>query len=162
MPTFSALRPALLGLIIATISVSACNRGNRSAPAEAAVGNPLIPETKETNSVLKRPVVDLSERVASVTSVKVEQTPTGAIIVATGTAARQGGHNIRLRPTADATSQGILQLEFVLTYPTAQTPIGSERQRQVSAAISLSTQTLQQVRTIRVLAVNNSRETRQR
>ena len=95
----------------------------------------------------------------------VEPTATGAIVYATGVAARQGAFAARLTAANDGAEPdeyGVLSLSFRVTYPRYATNQGSEFSRTVHEAFSLTNLELQRVRTIRVTAAQNTRETRRR
>lgn len=131
---------------------------------EAEEVNPLIPSARR--SVLaRRTPADLSVEVEKVTDLRVEPTATGAIVYATGVAARQGAFAARLTAANDGAEpdeNGVLSLSFRVTYPRYATKQGSEFSRTVHEAFSLTNLELQRVRTIRVTAAQNTRETRRR
>jgi hypothetical protein len=87
-----------------------------------------------------------------VTDLTVERIPGGAIIRATGLAARQGIYAVQLTPENEAE----LPVDGVLTYrlegirPSKPTPIGSKPTREVTAARKLTDQQLAGVQRIRV------------
>lgn len=126
---------------------------------EAETVNPLIPVEDKVDLVRKAEEEETRVLLDAVTEMRVERTPTGAIIYATGLPARQGAFDVALRPNEDA-EDGVLELEFVVNYPEFATQRGSEFSRTVRAAYSLSNGDLRDVRLIRVLAAENARETR--
>ena len=90
---FSAkkLRLPVLALMMALLTLSSCGwfgGGTRSAPeVDDATANPLMPDASGGGLNFGRPEApDPSVRIATVDSLTVERTPTGAIVVATGTA----------------------------------------------------------------------------
>ncbi|MFS4583099.1 hypothetical protein [Phaeobacter sp. C3_T13_0] len=126
--------------------------------------NPLIP-VKNRVSVFTRPdAVDSSVLVQSVSEMRVERTPTGAIVYASGIAARQGAYGVELRldeADIDArTRDATLDFTFRAIYPEYRTAVGTERTRTLRAAVSLTQQQLSSVRSIRVVAAQNARESR--
>ena len=163
-------RAILVALLICLTSVSACGwfgggGGTRGTPAvEDPAANPLMPDTSGRLQFGRREAVDPSVRIATIDSLQVDRTPTGAIVLATGTASREGAFDAALRnPEGQPqVENGVLLLEFVVTYPDRATNLGTAQTRQVQAAASLTTQTLQQIRAIRVIGLENSRETRRR
>ena len=168
---FSAkkLRLPVLALMMALLTLSSCGwfgGGTRSAPeVDDATANPLMPDASGGGLNFGRPEApDPSVRIATVDSLTVERTPTGAIVVATGTATRQGAFDAALRnPSGEPqVENGVLLLEFIVTYPPQATSVGPAQTRQVRAAASLTTQTLRQIRAVRVIAMENSREARRR
>ena len=136
-----------------------------AAPDQAAETgvNPLIPQ-RRTGLTLRPEAVDTTVPIANVTELRIERTPSGAIIYATGVASRQGAYGAELRPDSpDLTPEnGVLSFTFRVSYPRDPTPVGSERTRTVIDAISLSRQELDGVRTIRVSGAGNALESRRR
>lgn len=124
--------------------------------------NPLIPQK---SSMSKRPEkADASVLITSITELRVDRTPTGATILVTGIASRQGAYDVELHlePADDTSPKGTLNFTFRVVYPNDPTPIGSDHTRTVREAYSLSNHDLQGVRLIRVQAEQNVRETRRR
>ena len=124
--------------------------------------NPLIPR-KSSLSLNDRDDIDTRVPVSDVTELKVEQTPAGAIVYVTGVAARQGAFNAVLRPddpSGEPNADGVLILNFLVDYPPKNTAVGGTSLRQVHTARTLSKQTLAATKVIRVVALNNARETR--
>ena len=104
------MRKSLILLVVASLVLASCGwRDSRvnprnwfgrskevaAAPAPEQV-NPLIPKSRGVFSKPIRP--DTSVPVARVTELRVEQTNSGAIIYASGIAARQGAYGARLLP----------------------------------------------------------------
>ena len=138
---------------------------SKSAPVESATDeeevNPLIPEQQTKGIFARAAEEDFSEPVTQISELRVEPTPTGAIIYATAIADRQGAHDVELR-RVDDTEADTLEYVFRVVYPEAATPVGSEHSRTVRAAVTLSEQTLRPIRVIRVTGAANQRETRRR
>jgi hypothetical protein len=125
--------------------------------------NPLIPP--ERTGLFERPdPADSSVLIDRVTKLQIDQTPSGAIILAEGIAGRQGAFNARLKPTADGftSEDGILKLEFRVSYPVYDTPLGPERSREVTEALTLSRQELARINQIIVTGSQNSMQSRRR
>lgn len=124
--------------------------------------NPLIPVQNRVSVFARPDAVDETVLVQSVTDMRIERTPTGAIVYATGIAARQGAYGVELRldeADRDArTRDATLDFTFRAIYPDTRTALGSERT--LRAAVSLSQQQLASVRSIRVVAAQNARESR--
>ena len=125
--------------------------------------NPLIPQrtglfasrrgTEETYAGIPfEEIIDL----------KVERVAGGAVIRATGRAARQGVYQVRLTPE----NEEELPVDGVLTYrlegvrPDFATPAGTPPTREVTAARKLTDQDLRGVNTIRVEGQTNARVAR--
>ena len=138
------MRISIAVLLITGITVSGCGswQGSRANPSnwfgksriagaasDVAVEevNALIPAEKEGGLFSRSgdSEEDVSVAVASVVDLKIEKTPTGAIIYATGLAARQGAHDVRLRLNED-TEGSTLAYSFRAVYPESATPVGSE------------------------------------
>ncbi|MGR3759170.1 hypothetical protein ACUXV3_03420 [Roseobacteraceae bacterium NS-SX3] len=131
--------------------------------AEASSGevNPLIPR-KTGPGLFSRPEAeDTSVLISSVTGMRIERTPSGAIIYAEGLASRLGAHDVELRQS-DTAEAGTLEYEFRAVYPVRPTAVGSEFSRTLRAAASVSAQDLSGVSLIRVKAAANARESRRR
>ena len=97
-----------------------------------------------------------------VTDLRIERIPGGAIIRATGLAARQGIYEVRLTPaTEDETPvDGVLTYRLEGMRPGYATPVGTKPTREVVAARKVTDQTLQGVRSIRVEGVSNAQVSR--
>ena len=165
----------LLLALTATLALAACGQSRLNPmnwgsskrvdvqqPADGGV-NTLLP--KRTTFSLRDDDEDEDNRVlvSDVTQMRVEQTPSGAIVYATGVAARQGAYSAELRPLgekAEPDENGVLTLDFVVAYPSQNTPVGGTSLRQVHTARSLSKQTLETTKLIRVGGANGARETR--
>ena len=132
--------------------------------AEAAEINPLIPQKRLSILNKKEQPIPVGDPIAQITQLRIERTTSGAIIHATGIAAREGAFGAQLTPdTPDETAEnGVLSYTFRVFYPGAPTPFGTQRTRQVTVAHSLSTQQMNGVRSIRVTGAENARESRRR
>lgn len=172
------MRFAIAFLVISGMALSACgglrdSRANpanwfgkskverRAAPVEAEAYNPLIPEQRD--SIFQRKSEEETYEgtaIYAVQGVTVERSAGGAIIKATGVSLRQGAFDVRLWPENDGEP-----VDGVLTYSLravqrADTPQGPEQTRRVSAGQFVTTQTLDAVRTIRVIGQTNAATTR--
>lgn len=136
--------------------------GGRSVATSADAANPLIPQG---SSLISRPkAVDRSEKIAVISELAIEREPGGAIIRAKGIGARQGAYAARLAPiNADMVSEnGTLSFDFLVVYPKAATPVGTELSRSVDVAFTMTNQQLEGVSVIRVNGVQNAQESRRR
>lgn len=167
-------------LLTASMALSACSswrdsRANPSnwfgtstpAPSEFSVddANALIPEQRDGGGLFAGPeVVDNSVAIGVIDELRIDPTPTGAIIFASGTAVRQGAFNAQLvRTVSDELSKdGIVEFTFRVEYPEYQTAQGSDRSRMVSDAITMTTQDLEGIRLVRVVGQRNALESRRR
>jgi len=134
---------------------------SQSEPIEQVENtNPLIPKTgglfardrEAADTYAGRPF-------EQVTELTIERIPGGAIIRATGLAARQGIYQVRLTPENDAEEpvDGVLTYRLEGVRPNSPTPVGARATREVVAARRLTDQTLRAVRSIRVEGVENAR-----
>jgi len=128
-----------------------------------ATTNPLIPEQR--TSVFRRsPDSETYEGTAiyAISSVSVEPTSGGSIVKATGIALRQGAYDVRLTPENDGEAvDGVLTYRLEAVQPTDRRQ-GLEQSRRVSAADFISTQTLSEVQSVRVMGATNAQTARPR
>ncbi|OAN98054.1 hypothetical protein [Sulfitobacter geojensis] len=158
--TIPLLLAATLGLGACTaISESRVNPLNwfgqsRSEPvAQVENTNPLIPRSGGLFANKRAADAVYNGRpFEQVTDLTIERVPGGAVIRATGLAARQGIYAVQLTPE----NEEELPVDGVLTYrlegvrPTAATAIGTKPTREVIAARHVTDQQLAGVRRIRV------------
>lgn len=172
------MRKTLSVLLVTSLVLSACgwrdsrlNPGNwfdKSEPVETGTTepvNPLIPAGGGSTGIFKRPEAqDSSVAIPTITDLAIERTPSGAIIRATGEAARLGayGAHLRLESDEEAAEAGVLEYSFRVSYPESATPQGTAHARKVVVARSLNKGDLEGVRVIRVVAAQNARESRRR
>ncbi len=122
--------------------------------------NPLLPRRASRN---ERPTKSYDGVVVdNVLELKIEPTRSGAIILATGLAARQGAYDVRLIAEDESQSpqNGVLNFRLLTLYPDGKAATGSSQSRRVFVAQSVTSQVLREVRTIRVTAANNSLQRR--
>ncbi|WP_298847992.1 hypothetical protein [uncultured Ruegeria sp.] len=169
-------------LIIATLTLTACSSwrdsrvnpsnwfgSSRSVSAETTsdpnAADALVPKQGDGRGLFsRRDVEDTSIPIGQIDELRIDSTPTGAIIYAAGTAVRQGAYNARLVSVESDENQknGILEFVFRVTYPSSETPQGSERTRMVSDAVNISSQELEGIRLVRVVGQQNALESRRR
>ena len=172
------MKPFLTSLLATSLILSACGWqssrlnpgnwfGNSRPPADVTTpieaSNTLIPAKRV--KIFKRPEAeDTSVLITNITELKINATPSGAIVLAEGVAGRQGAYDAELRPVNPdlADEKGVLELEFRVRYPVTATPVGSNRSREVIDAFSLTNQELQSIRVVRVRAAQNFLESRRR
>lgn len=136
-------------------------RSEPVAPVENS--NPLIPQRSGLfQRARAQEDVYLGRPFEQVTALTVEQVPGGAIIRATGLAARQGIYAVQLTPENDdeAAVDGVLTYRLEGIRPTRATPVGTVPTREVVAARRVSDQQLVGVRQIRVEGALNAQVTR--
>lgn len=172
------MRKTLILLLATALTLSACgtirdSRVNpfnwfgpsRSVPvaAQRENANPLIPRRNGFFSRGRaRETVYVGRPFEQITDVTVEPVPGGAIVRATGLAARQGIYDVRLTPvTADETAEnGVLAYRLEGVRPRRNTPVGAVPTREVIAARRLTDQQLFGVREIRVEGQLNAQVSR--
>lgn len=170
-------RHAIGALLIGTLTLSACGgwRDSRANPrnwfggSEEAIAepveyvNPLIPESEDRARIrIGRSEEDLevpTEPITEITDLRIDRTTSGAIVVATGLAKRQGAFNAQLVPIEDE-AVDTLSFVFEVAYPETATYRGNDATRTIRAAASLTTQDLRRVNKIRVEGATNARESR--
>jgi hypothetical protein len=165
------MRATVTGLLAAALLVSGCAtiRDSRLNPvnwfgrsAEVAVRaetdrNPLLPR----RGAFARPEdVYQGEPIDRITALTIEPLPGGAVLRATGVAARQGPYDVQLTPVEAASTDEILTFTFDRRLPRRGTPMGPEQTREVTVAAHLTDLELAGVRAIRVIAARNARELR--
>ena len=133
----------------------------RAAPVPGETTNPLIPE-KRTSILQRKSDAEryIGTPIYAVEGVVIERSAGGAIIKATGLSLRQGAFDVRLWP-----ENGGKPANGVLTYTLRaiqriDTPQGPVQTRRVEAGQFVSSQTLDQVSEVRVLAQTNTATSR--
>ena len=99
---------------------------------------------------------DPRPRIAQVTSLVIEPTPTGAIVRATGLPPTQGWWGATLAPETDEPVGGEMVYVFRAVPPRDPQPISTVRSRELTVARSLSQQDLAATRTVRVIGARNA------
>lgn len=133
----------------------------QNAPGET---NPLMPGSAGKGMFSRPDPADYSVPIARVTELRVEPTPSGAIVYAAGVAARQGPFQTELRlvTTEEDAEAGVMAFSFRVVYPKDATVVGSELSRTVHDARTLSRQDMDGVKVIRVSGRENALESRRR
>lgn len=167
-------------LLFAAMSVSACggwrdSRANPSnwfgsstpSPTEVSAddADALVPQQSSGKGLFARPdAEDNSVPIAVINELRIDPTPTGAIIYASGTAIRQGAFNAQLARvrSEELSKNGIMEFTFRVDYPEYATVQGNERSRMVSDATTVSNQDLEGIRMVRVVGQQNALESRRR
>jgi hypothetical protein len=163
------MRKTLSVILISTLTLTACGtvRESRINPfnwfgqaRSEPIGkqqntNPLIPERTGIGlfaGLRERDAIYVGIPFEQVTNLSIERVPGGAIIRATGLAARQGYYAVQLTPA----NEDELPVDGVLTYrlegvrPDSNTAVGTVPTREVIAARRLTDQEMAGVRSIRV------------
>ena len=176
------MRKTLTTVLIASFLLAGCGaiRDSRLNPfnwfgrsQEVAVDtgqttetNPLIPRRTGLFSRSRQEYEnrDLTTPIATVSELWVERVPGGAIIRAKGLDATQGAFNVLLVPELDdeVAVDGVLTYTLERQLPLEPRPVGPTQTREVVVARRVTDQTLQGVRTIKVVAAQNARQVRRR
>lgn len=98
---------------------------------------------------------DPRPRIAQVTSLRIEPTPTGAIIRATGLPPTQGWYDAALVPETDEPVNGEMVYVFRAIPPLDAERTSTVQSRELSVARALSAQDLAATRSVRVVGSNN-------
>lgn len=167
-------------LLISSLGLTACNswRDSRAnptnwfgsstpAPSEVSAddANALVPKTREGGGLFSRPEAeDTSVPIAVIDELRIDATPFGAIVYASGTAIRQGAYDARLSlvDSEENKKNGVMEFSFRVNYPSRATPQGTERSRMVTDAINVTSQELEGIRVVRVVGQQNALESRRR
>jgi hypothetical protein len=169
------MRISLSVLLVATMTLGACGAVRDSAlnptnwfgrstseavaATDAGPANPLIPTTRRGLFARRAEAADyIGSPFDEITDLTIEQVAGGAVIRATGRAARQGIYAVQLTPAnADGTPvDGVLSYRLEGVRPDAQTAQGAPATREVTAALKITDQDLRGVSTIRVEGLNNA------
>lgn len=103
------------------------------------------------------PGVPQANLVAQVTTLRVEKSPGGAIIRATGLPPRQGYYDGELvLLTGTSAESGTLTYQFAISAPREDTRVSTTRSREVVVGLFVSSQKLEGVRAVKVLAATNA------
>ena len=99
---------------------------------------------------------DPRPRVAQVTALVIEQTPTGAIIRATGLPPTQGWYAAALVPETDEPVNGEMVYVFRAVPPASPQPVSTVQSRELTVARAISRPMLAQLRVVRVVGAQNA------
>ncbi|MEL7151637.1 MAG: hypothetical protein AAGK71_12935 [Pseudomonadota bacterium] len=110
----------------------------------------------ETAEVPVEVDTDPRPRIAQVTSLRIEPTPTGAIIRATGLPPTQGWYGAVLIPETEDPVNGEMVFVFRAVPPVDPVRVSTVQSRELSVARSLSQQTLAATRIVRVIGAQNA------
>lgn len=166
-------------LLVAALSLGACGIVRNSAlnpvnwfgrstseavaTTDGAPVNPLIPQSTGLFGKRGGDVETYAGKpFDEITDLTVERVSGGAVIRATGLAARQGIYSVRLTPITDDETpiDGVLTYRLEGVEPTKNTATGGPATREVTAARKITDQNLRGVKTIRVEGLRNARVTR--
>lgn len=168
------MRKTLSALLLSTLALAACGSslnpvnwfGNsRSVPVETTAPNtnPLIPDQEGIFASRRNAAaIYRGTPIDTVSDLTIDRVPGGAIIRVTGIAAVQGVYDAQLTPAnpEELPEDGVLIYRLEAVQPANPTAVGSPATRQIIVARHINDSLLAQVRSIRVEAVQNARETR--
>lgn len=140
---------------------------DRPAPVRVEAGekNPLIPQERTglLAQARARDAIYTGQPVDVVKSMAIERVPGGAIIRAIGVSRYQNTYGVRLTlASEDGAENGVLEYRLESIVPEKPIAGGSERQREIIAALSITDQQLEGVRRIRISGATNARESSRR
>jgi len=127
------------------------------AAEDGSTANPLIPNSRRARKNAENAVY-VGTPINSVTELKVERIPGGAIIRATGVSGYQGGYNAFLLPLNEEgqSSKGVLTFRFDIQIPAGAQSGGPTATREVTVARRVTDQDLVGIRSIRVESRTNA------
>lgn len=157
------MKNALLTVTICTV-LTACGGGNNNQGGFWSRVNPFNWFGKQEVQTISPSVTVRDDRklVAQVQDLKVEQVPGGAIVHAKGLADRQGYYDAGLVPQKpeENLKNGKLVLEFRVKPPIDPTQISTKRSREILVARFISSQALEGINSVSVIASQNRRTVR--
>lgn len=161
--TGDTMKTPLLAALIAVTALTGCSRisGSRLNPLNWFGAS--TEETRTTSQVRVETVErrDTRPLVNQITALRVDRVPSGAIVYATGLPPSQGFFAADLvQRNGGVAENGVLVLDFVAIPPRTQTAVGTQRSREITAALFMSEQSLQGVRSIVVRGLSNQRSVR--
>ncbi len=168
------MRTTFTSLVIASVVLSGCStwRDSRVNPSNwfgRASAEPVAASTEDVNPLIPRrgglsasreayrDSLNQTSPIATVTALRIERVPGGAIIRATGVDSRQGAFSVGLIPE----NEDELPVKGVLTYtmerqrPATPQAVGPVQTREVQVGRKLTNQQLSGVRRIRIVAAQN-------
>jgi hypothetical protein len=128
--------------------------------ADGKAVKPLIPQSSGLfGNRNKGPAAYVGQPFDEITNLTIERVAGGAIVRATGLAARQGIYAVQLTPDETAVD-GVLTYRLEGVEPDKNTAVGSPATREVTAARKVTDQNLIGVRSIRVEGLRNAQVAR--
>ena len=134
--------------------------GGQPAPVNASDSNPLVPDTRRTRR--EADYVYQGTPIDTISELKIERIPGGAIIRATGVSQYQGGYNAFLYPmiATDGSTSDVLTFRFDISLPAGARAGGTTQSREITVARRVTEQDLAGIRTIRVEGRQNAQVSR--
>ena len=156
------MKKPLIALVASAFLLSGCAaaRDSRLNPFNW-FGRGQQEDTLATEVEGLQTIPDGRELVAEVISLEIDRTPGGAIIRAVGLPPTQGFYDGELvAEDADGAQGGVLSYQFRIAESPRFEVVSTQRSREVVVALFLSNVKLEGVRSIRVVASQNSRVSR--
>ena len=164
------MRILMTTVLVSALALPGCGsiRDSRMNPANwfgksrvervsAEPTNPLLPR----KSNFKRPEAAYAGTpVHQIIDLKVERTAGGAVVKVTGLSATLGAYDVRLIPVGDDESSNTLEYTLSAIYSAKSRPNAPATSREIVAAVFVSDEALEGVRTIRVTGATNARSVR--
>ena len=143
---------AWISALIVAVTLSGCARVSESR------FNPFnwFGRAESEQVVAPAETEDPRPRIAQVTRLVIEPTPTGAIVRATGLAPPQGWHGATLVPETDEPVGGEMIYIFRAVPPRGPQAVSTVQSRELTVARTLSRQDLAVLRTVRVIGARNA------
>ena len=159
-------KAVLLAAVLSALALSGCGNGssaNSSGSSGSGSSASLNPfhwfgraKSRKATSALPAKAADSRLLVDQVATLRVEKTPGGAIIRATGLPPTQGYWDGALVPeNGEKPVKGVLTYRFVIAQPVGYQAVSTPRSREVVIARALSRIKLEGVRQIRVIGQRN-------
>ena len=116
----------------------------------------------EDTTTVSAPIIEEDPRplIPEISDLRIERSPGGAIIRATGVPPAQGWHGGVLVPLSDGPIDGVLTFAFRAIPPDGITPSSTQQSRELVVAVFIPEQQLQRTRTVRVMGARNLRSAR--
>ncbi|MCT8160625.1 hypothetical protein [Pseudoruegeria sp. SHC-113] len=155
------MKPAGITLLAATLLLSACGNSASLNPFNwfRSGDSEVVTVTTDDGVIV---IQDPRVLIDQVTALRVDDTPGGVIVTATGVAASQGYFRADLFALNEGEPQnGVLTYEFRVLKPLTPQPVSTPQSREITAGGFISDPRLREgIREIRVNGARNSRSAR--
>ncbi len=130
---------------------------SRAEAVDAQPTNPLLPRK---SSFARPEAVYAGVPVQQILDLKVERTAGGAVVRVVGLSSTLGAYDVLLEPAEDDEESSTLEYTLKAAYSKKSRPNAPATSREVVAAVFVSDEALEGVRTIRVTGETNARSVR--
>ena len=144
-----------IGLTVASLALGGCGQSNtlRWSPLNVlGLGDADAPVA----TAAAQPDTEIAPLIPEISALKLDRTPGGVILRATGLPTTQGWHGAELVAQVENALAGTLSFEFRARPPAEATRSSTPQSREITAAVFLSDFDLEGVNRLRVLAAQNS------